>query len=412
MATRTDPDALTRAEEEALRRARDKVARGGDGATSRRGGGKDASAGARKGGGRRRGKRSARLQALDLLRGLAVAATVVLLAGTAPATLPPWAAPSPWHGYAPADLVLPAFLLAAGISLAYADAARARRPAWWRVLRIVRRTVVLVALGLGLSWLADPDGLRWSGLLQRVGLATLLGWLLTRAPRPWQIGGAVTVLVGWWYVLARVAVPGIGAGRFAPDANVVRWIDGTVVGAEHLVGPTDPLGLATTLPSALLVVAGVWLGSWLRVRPTGPATTAAMTVGGGWLVVLGVGWAQVTPLNATLWTPPYLLFATGVLLLCLAATYLVTEVLPVGRLLRPVLVLGRNPLAGYLLPAAVVAGLSRPGADGRAPWARTWESFFAPVFGDLGGLVLAAGLLAGTVWVVGVLDRRGWRLRA
>lgn len=415
----TDRDTLTRAEEQALARAQRTL--GGRGAPSgraesSRGGGGNRARGGRPsdGNGRRRAATPTRQPSLDLLRGLAVVASVLLLAGTAPAELPPWARVSDWHGYALADLVLPAFLVTAGMSLAHLEARLAALPAWRGWLRMLRRTVLLIGLGLGLSWLADPDlvALRWTGLLPRIGLASLLAWLLARAPRRWQVAGVVAVVTGWGTALERVAVPGRDAPGLGPDANLARWVDHTVLGTAHTVGPTDPLGLATTLPAATLVVAGIWLGSWLRRRPAGPATAAAMAVAGAWLGVLAIGWAQVTPLNATLWTPPYLLFATGAVLAAMAVIHVLADLLPLGGLLGPVRSLGRNPLVAYTLPAATVAWLSRPGADGRSAWTRTYEGFFGPVFGELGGLALGVGLLALTLWVTAKLDRHGWHLRA
>lgn len=421
MATpRSDSDTLSRAETEALERARRRVGEA-------RGEGTGRSAGARNG--RRAGHRSARparrrsgrsgrpparSATLDLLRGLGVAASVVLLAGSAPARLPPWATPSAWHGYRAADLVLPLFLVAAGASLAQADARRRGAPRWRRVGRLVRRTVVLLAVGFALSWLAGPElaQLRWTGLLQRIALASLVGWGLTRLPRSWQVASVLAVLTGWWWALERVPVPGAVSGALTPTANIARWVDVRVLGPEHVVAPTDPLGLATTLPAALLVVAGIWLGDWLRDRPTGPATATALAVAGGWSVVLGVVWGQVTPLNATLWTPSYVLFAAGVTLVVTAAAYLAVEVVPGGRVLAPIQVLGRNALVAYALPAGVVAALSRPGPDGGSAWARSVERFTEPVFGELGGLVVAAVALSAVWWVATALDRRGWHLRA
>ncbi len=405
-------DTLSRAEEQALARAKRSVAASG---RSRTGSGsrRPAARGTPRRRSGTRGRKADRLAALDLFRGVAVVAGVLVLAGTAPATLPAWARPSPWHGLAAADLVLPAFLVAAGVAMAYADARRSGFPAWRRTGRVLRRTLVLVALGVGLNALATADltTLRWTGLLQRIALAGLLAWLLTRAPRGWQVAGVVAVLVGWWLVLERLAIPGVGVPVALPAANAARTWDTALVDPVHLAFPTDPLGPTTTVLAAVLVVAGVWLGTWLRTRPTGPATAAAMAVAGGWAVVLGVGWAQVTGLNATLWTPAYVLFTGGACLILLAGVYLATEVLPVGRALRPLHLLGRHPLPAYLLPAAAIAWLSRP--DGAtSAWARTWEGFLAPVFGDLGGVAAGVGLLACSLWLVATLDRRGWHLRA
>jgi predicted acyltransferase len=406
-----DADTLTRAEEQALARARRSVAahagKGGAGKAATR---KHSAA---KGAPRKRTAAKgapARSATLDLLRGTGVVATVALLAGSAPATLPPWASPSPWHGITAADLVLPLFLVVAGAAIAWTDATR---PAdWRRTLRVLRRLLVLVALGVGLVWLTDPSLPRWTGLLQRLGLATALGWLVTRLPRSWQVAGLASVVVGWGLALERVAIPGVGRPVLRPDANLAAWFDDLVLGTEHLAATTDPLGVATLPAAAALVVAGRLLGAWLRARPTGPATTAALVVLGGWLGVLGIGWAQVTPMNAALWTPPFLLFAAGVVLALTGIAHLAAEVLPGERLLAPVQRLGRNALVAYLLPAATIAVASRPGADGLSAWARLVDRFAVPVFGDLATPVLAGALLAATWWVVGRLDDRGWHLRA
>lgn len=432
MPTRRDTDTLSRAEEEALARAKRAVegrttSSGRSGKTARRktgsrkagkgrsrrtggGTGKDR---ARSGG--RRPATTTRSATLDVLRGIGVVATVLLLAGTAPSSVPPWAEPSAWHGIAVADLVLPLFLLVAGASLAWADAGRVGLPEWRRTGRALRRVAVLVALGLALNWVVadgDLDRLRWSGLLQRIGLATFLGWLVTRLPLTWRIATLGTLVAGWGLALERVAAPRVPAGTMRPEANLVAWLDTALLGPDHLIAPTDPLGLATLPLAAALVIAGRLLGDWLRVRPAGPATSAALAVLGGWLVVLGVIWAQLTPLNATLWTPPYLLFATGAAVLLAAVAYLAAEVLPTRRVVAPLERLGRNALVAYLLPAGLLALASRPAPDGISAWGRLVGRFAAPVFGDLAPLVLAAALLAVTWSVVGRLDARGWHLRA
>lgn len=415
-ASRRDTDTLSRAEEEALARAKRAIQ--GRGGSGRSGGGRAAPEERTTGKrtttsrGRRRPVAPARSTTLDVLRGLGVVATVVLLAGTPPSAPPPWARPSAWHGIEVADVVLPLFLVVAGASVAWADPARAGAPGWRRTGRALRRVLVLVGLGLALNWLADPEPLRWSGLLQRIGLATFLGWLVTRLPRPWQVAATVGVVATWALALERLAAPGVGRGAMRPQENLVAWLDASLLGPQHLVGPTDPLGLATLPAAATLVVGGHLLGSWLRARTAGPATAAALGVAGAWLVVLGVVWAQVTPLNATLATSPFLLFAAGAVLVLAALVHLVTEVLPGARPLAPVARLGRHALVAYLLPATLLALASRPVGGGASAWTRLVERFAVPVFGGLAPVVLAAALLALAWAVVGRLDRRGWQLRA
>src|SRR5581483_11241191 len=94
-------------------------------------------------------RRSRRLDSLDILRGAAVGAMVLV---NNPATGQPYLFNQmthvPWNGWHVADVVFPTFLFAVGASLAFSTAKRAAAGRWAPYLRILRRGVVLFALGL------------------------------------------------------------------------------------------------------------------------------------------------------------------------------------------------------------------------------------------------------------------------
>src|SRR4030081_3994518 len=90
---------------------------------------------------------SGRLDCLDVFRGLAIAAMILVSTpGTWSAVYPPLDH-ALWHGWTMTDLVFPFLLFAMGAAVPFALARRRGTPR--RVgLHIVRRAVLLFALGL------------------------------------------------------------------------------------------------------------------------------------------------------------------------------------------------------------------------------------------------------------------------
>jgi predicted acyltransferase len=92
-----------------------------------------------------------------------------------------------WHGWTPTDLIFPFFLFAVGAAIPYAFAGRLARSGGDRgplYGQIVRRTLILFALGLFLNWFpfytVDWPVARIPGVLQRIAvvyLVTALAWL-------------------------------------------------------------------------------------------------------------------------------------------------------------------------------------------------------------------------------------------
>src|SRR5437588_2473228 len=96
-----------------------------------------------------------RLLSLDVFRGMTIAVMILVNnPGTWSAIYPPLLH-AEWHGWTPTDLVFPFFLFAVGVAIPYAFAGRLarsggdRRPLYGQ---IVRRTLLLFALGLFLAW--------------------------------------------------------------------------------------------------------------------------------------------------------------------------------------------------------------------------------------------------------------------
>src|SRR5690606_9274655 len=175
--------------------------------------------------------RPRRHASVDVLRGWAVAAMLLV---NYPGDWGHVYAPlehSEWNGFTPTDLVFPAFLFLVGVSIALAlgraaeaggDARRqALGKAWLRALRLVLLGLALHAIAM---WAYDKPDFRPWGVLQRIGLcfgAAATAMLYLRARGQWIAIAAL--LLGYWALLA-------ATGGTAPWDNIASRVDTWMLG--------------------------------------------------------------------------------------------------------------------------------------------------------------------------------------
>lgn len=360
-----------------------------------------------------------RLAALDVLRGLAVAGMVAVNAppgngGRHPAAL----VHAEWDGFTGADLVFPAFLCAVGLALGWADPpADTRR----RLLRIARRTVVLVAVGIALGLLREPSlaEVRLPGVLQRIALASAVAAVVVLLlPRWAELPVAVALLVAGTYVLLAVPAPGGVVGDLTREGTVAGAVDRAVFGVRRLYydGPFDPEGLLGVLPSAAQVLLACAVGRQLRARGAGAVAVVWLAVLGGALVLAGQAGDSVVPINKQLWTATFVLVSTGWSLVALAGCVLVVEVLRLRWVGWPAQVLGENALVVYALSVVIIhlAYVQLPSGAGRT--ASTADRVFGlvtPQLSPVGGSTVVVATILALLFVVALgLRLTGIRVRA
>ena len=369
-----------------------------------------------------------RLLSVDALRGLTVAAMVLV---NNPGTWSAVYAPlqhAPWHGWTPTDMVFPFFLFVVGVSIPLALGPALERSAGGLSLRVLRRAAVIFALGLlihALPFFPLAD-LRIPGVLQRIAVCYLLAALLvlaTGGPRGWRAQAVVAgaLLVGYWLLMTRVAAPGHVAGDLSPEGNLSGYVDRLVLGTRHIWQASrvyDPEGILSSLPATATTLMGVLAGHWLRAGQSS-ARPAARTVGGlaaGGLAasVLGWLWGLSFPVNKALWTSSYALLMAGLAALALAACHWVIEARGRRGWAVPFAVLGVHALTLFFLSSLIAKLLFilRVGAGG--PRVQSW--LFAHLFAPWASPVnasLAYALAYVALWWVLMwgLDRSGLRLR-
>jgi predicted acyltransferase len=353
---------------------------------------------------------SPRLASVDALRGLTVAAMLVVNDAGDWSHVHPWLEHAEWHGIAPPDLIFPLFLFIVGVSVALAlvprveqgaDTPTLMRAVLWRSLRIFLLGLALHAIAW---WLMQHGSrpLRVMGVLQRIGLCYLaVGWIalhLRSSRSQWVV---LALLTGGYAVLLSLG------GSLAPWQNLPDRVDTWVLGShayqvDAATGSAhDPEGLLSTLPSIATALLGLRAGTWLRAQQR-----RRLVAGGVIAILAGLLWSLWQPLNKNLWTPSFVCWTGGVAMLLLALAHELVDRRGWPALGRS---LGVNAIAAYA--AAWVAICVLAGSGALAP---LYAALFAAPLASLPPWVPSAAFafaFSGVFWLtMRVFDAKGWRI--
>lgn len=362
---------------------------------------------------------ASRLLSLDVFRGLTIAAMILVNNPGNGDFVYPALQHAPWHGWTPADLIFPFFLVIVGVSLVLSQERRLARGDSRAAIarRIVVRSALLIAIGVALNYAAHPElaTLRYAGVLQRIGLVYLVTAMLalftSEETQRWVVA---FLLVGYSLLLTRVAVPTLGAPSIDPGSNLPSWLDLRLLGAAHMWTPTiDPEGILSTAPAIATGLIGALAGRWL-VPPRAEADRAAgLLVAGQVLLVLGMAWDSGFPINKNLWTSSYVLFTAGAALSALGVLHWIVEVRGRRRWARPFEMFGTNALLAFVLSTLLGTLLVRLTVNDHGADVTLQDWIYAHLFADWAGtldgsLAFAAATVLFWLAVMAVLHRRRW----
>jgi len=379
---------------------------------------------------------AARWVGLDALRGLSIAAMILV---NNPGDWGHVYAPlqhARWHGCTPTDLVFPTFLFVAGVAIVPAlQRARSQGHAPSMLLpRILRRVVALLLFGWLLSAfplvtfaeakpLFDPLlSLRVPGVLQRIGVCYGLAALLFLFTSPaTQRRVLLGCLFGYWLLITMVPVPGVGMPNLdEPMGTLQGYVDRAVFG-DHIykVGQYDPEGLLSTIPALATALFGVMVGRVLyRTHDPNTKVATLLRLGALWMLG-GVVWSWWLPLNKPLWTSSYAVWTAGIATTGLGLCVWAFEQRRWTRVARPLQVYGVNALLVFVgsgLLGRVVGRLLTVTVDGKEMSLQqvVFGQALLPAIGDpkLASLAFAVLWILGWYVVLALLYRRGlvWKV--
>jgi predicted acyltransferase len=283
----------------------------------------------------------------------------------------------PWQGCSLHDLIQPAFSFLAGAALPVSIASRSRRgETFGRMLaHAAWRSVVLILLGIFLRSLGS-DRTYWTfeDTLTQIGLGYTVLFLLAFASLRVQVAAFVVILAGFWAAFVAYPLPAAGfdypaigvpadwphlyqgfLAHFNKNSNVSWAFDVWFLNRFPRESPFrfNEGGWSTLsfIPTIATMMLGLWAGKWLMTARDAREKTLGLVVAGVALALAGLvlQWLHVVPIVKRIWTSSYTLYSGGLVLLLLAAFHGTIEWRGWKRWSFPLLVIGMNSIAVYVM---------------------------------------------------------------
>ncbi|MDH6308719.1 putative acyltransferase [Dysgonomonas sp. PFB1-18] len=374
-------------------------------------------------------KQSSRLLSLDVLRGITIAGMIMV---NNPGSWSYVYAPlghAQWHGLTPTDLVFPFFMFIMGIST-YISLRKFNfefnKPT---LLKILKRTVVIFLIGLGLGWLSlsfrtyhDLSGaelgfferffraitnfeqIRILGVMQRLaityGATALIAILIKHKYIPYII---VTTLVGYFLLLL------FGNGFEFSEDNIISVFDRAILGVNHMYKDSglaiDPEGLLSTVPAICHVLIGFCCGERLLSTKDNYERITRLFIIGAILTFLGFLLSYGCPINKKIWSPTFVLATCGLAATLLALLIWIIDIKGHKKWSVFFESFGVNPLFIYVAAGvfSVILGSTLITYDGNAISLKgfIYNICLQPYLGNYFGSLIFALLFVGFNWVIG-----------
>ena len=295
-----------------------------------------------------------RLQSLDAYRGLIM---LTLLAGSIFHSLkghPIWHwlyiqnEHVAWAGCVYWDLIQPSFMFMVGVALPFAMARRAALGDSWsqRFYHVLIRAFALTLIGVLLdNFGADTWNLGFIRVLQQIAIGYVFAFFLVGKSFRTQGLAAATILIG--YNLLWTFNPWNGpAGPWAEgNENIGSAFDLWLLGRNYsgyYVG-------MNAIPSTATILFGVMAGQLIMNRLPRRRTMFILLIAGLSGIAIGLTVSPWLPLIKRIWTPSFAVFAGGCTTLMLLCFYWGIEVMGWRRWAFPLVVVGMNSIAAYVL---------------------------------------------------------------
>ncbi|CAM5225423.1 acyltransferase family protein [Alishewanella longhuensis] len=350
-----------------------------------------------------------RLLALDVLRGLAIMAMVLV---NNPGSWRYVYGPlrhAEWHGWTITDLIFPAFIVMVGISIHLSLGGKQQLNKAELIKKGAVRALKLYALGLFLVLFyynfRDPAysyieqkllTVRWFGVLQRIGLVYFCTLLIvlysgTRGRLCWLIGLCAVYFALMQFMPYSDAQGNQFVGLWDFGNNFAAWLDHQLLGASHVYFREatpfafDPEGLLSTLPAIASCLTGVLIAQLLQSeRPLQFKIRILMLAG-----VVAVWIAELVhpalPINKILWTPTFVLLSSGYTALLLGGTLWLTEIKGYRLWSAPLVVFGVNAILFFMLAGVAARILSMLPVAGTTLGNWLFLNVFQPALGNYNG---------------------------
>lgn len=296
-----------------------------------------------------------------------------------------------WQGCSLWDLIQPSFMFMVGVAVPFSCAKRREhgQSFFGMLWHALTRSVLLVALGVMLATHAGDKHtvFAFTNVLAQIGLGYFFLFLLSRMGWEYIVSGIIVILLGyaWFFIndplptaqdLAAIAgmkgteqaiLPGF-AGHWNIHTNAAadfdRWFLNKLPQAAPFQFNAGGYQTLNFVPALATMLMGALTGSYLlRSADTDKRKCAKLLICGLVMIVVGTGLdltgiphfgeglakLTVLPVVKRIWTPSWAILSGGWVLVLLGLFHLVVEVVGMRKLVFPLVVVGTNSIAIYLL---------------------------------------------------------------
>jgi predicted acyltransferase len=355
-----------------------------------------------------------RLISLDVFRGLTILLMTIVNNPGSWATIYPPLMHSEWHGCTPTDLVFPFFIFIMGVAVSFAMPTKFYDNTTFN--KILIRSIRIFCLGLFLYFFGQIEifgltgipllssrlaitaligyalmgnfsskvktylafgvlgillflaysgieayqNIRIPGVLQRIAIVYFITSLLyLKTNQKTQLLIAVALLLGYWALMSLVPVPGIGAPNLDKGTNLAAWVDSILLEGHMWNGTKtwDPEGILSTIPAIASGIIGLLIGQLLNSPLPKLEITKKMGIIGFLLVVSGLVWNSVFPINKSLWTSSYVLYTSGLGVISLAVLYYIIDIANYKKGMKLFVIFGVNSMIVFFLSGIISKAL-------------------------------------------------------
>ena len=319
-------------------------------------------------------QQSDRLLSLDILRGITIAGMIMVNNPGSWSHLYRPLGHAQWNGLTPTDLVFPFFMFIMGVSTFMSLRKFNFEPSRAAIWKVVRRTILIFLIGLGLGWfgqlcrgLASGESfieaanhfrtIRILGVLQRLalayGFAAMIALLFKEKHLIWVIA---TLLIGYFLLLF------FGNGFEMSEQNIISVVDRALWGTNHMYKDwtpggeriaLDPEGLLSTIPSIAHVLIGFLFGGIIVKNKDNHIRVEKLLIWGTVLAFSGLLLQYGCPINKKIWSPTFVLTTTGFAAQLLGLLIWIIDINNKKRWSRFFHAFGVNPLMVYVFAGGI-----------------------------------------------------------
>ena len=282
-----------------------------------------------------------------------------------------------WQGCSVHDLIQPAFSFLVGAALPFSIASRKMKGETFGQMlgHAIRRAFILIFLGIFLRSLrSDQTYFTFEDTLTQIGLGYVFLFLFGFTRVRTQVIAFVLILICFWAAFALYPAPGphfdypaVGVpqnwdhnytgflSHWNKNSNLSwafdKWFLNLFPREHPFVFNEGGWSTLSFIPTLATMILGLLTGEWLKAPGSKEQKLRGLAIAGAALLLVGLAfqWAGICPIVKRVWTSSYTLYSGGWILLIVAALYALMEWKGWQRWAFPLVVVGMNSIAIYVM---------------------------------------------------------------